>query len=77
MKYLLIKPNNRGSQTSLDNAVLCILVLLTPGLQLTLVATKKNKTFHDYMAYSFLSKAVFVFPTFLAFPSILKSTKTL
>ena len=67
------KPNNRRIWNPLHNAVLCIKVLLTSGLQLTLVDTKqKIKTYHDCIAYSFLFEGCFCFPIFLWFPKHIK-----
>ena len=74
ISYWRTKPNNRGIRTLLENAVLCIQVLLTPGLQPTLVDTKKKKSKLTTIASHifFFSKAVSVFPFFLDFSSITK-----
>ena len=67
------KPNNCGIRTPSDNAVLCIEILLTPGLQLTLVDTKqKTKTYHYCIAYSFLFEGCFCFLLFPCFPIHIK-----
>ena len=67
------KPNNCRIWTPLHNAVVCIYVLLTPRLQLTLVDTKqKIKTYHDCITYSFLFEGCFCFPIFLCFPKHIK-----
>ena len=67
------KTNNRGIRTPLYNAVLCIEVLLTPGLQLTLADGKqKIKSCHDCIAYSFLFEDCFCFPIFPCFPKHIK-----
>ena len=59
----------------LHNAVLCILVLLTPRLQLTLVDTKqKIKTYHDCISYSFLFEGC-CFAIFLCFLKHIKFDK--
>ena len=67
------KPYNRQIWTPLHNVVLCIWVLLTPGLQLTLVDTKQNiKTYHGCIAYSFLFEGCFCFPICLCSPKHVK-----